>query len=193
MVLSSQAHRVADVDLDDPNFERQAYDPFVAYGRSKTANSSSPSNSTGGTGIAAFELLRSCRGIVSLIFPAISRRRNCRVFSRPSATRAAGGSSAAGAERNPPGGRNVGLGCGELTKRDRRQVSRRLCGRAVNDTPNPFADGSGRMRSMPARPGNFGRNPRHWSAQNCQTEQVSSHDTAGRTPCDPMTRSLQSG
>lgn len=38
VVLSSQAHRVADVDLNDPNFERQAYDPFVAYGRSKTAN-----------------------------------------------------------------------------------------------------------------------------------------------------------
>ncbi|MET0675293.1 MAG: SDR family NAD(P)-dependent oxidoreductase [Bradyrhizobium sp.] len=38
VVVSSQAHRVADVDLDDPNFERQAYDPFVAYGRSKTAN-----------------------------------------------------------------------------------------------------------------------------------------------------------
>lgn len=37
VVLSSQAHRVADVDLDDPNFEQQAYDPFVAYGRSKTA------------------------------------------------------------------------------------------------------------------------------------------------------------
>jgi NAD(P)-dependent dehydrogenase (short-subunit alcohol dehydrogenase family) len=39
VVLSSQAHRVADVDLDDPNFDKQAYDPFVAYGRSKTANS----------------------------------------------------------------------------------------------------------------------------------------------------------
>lgn len=38
VVLSSQAHRVSDVDLDDPNFERQDYDPFVAYGRSKTAN-----------------------------------------------------------------------------------------------------------------------------------------------------------
>jgi NAD(P)-dependent dehydrogenase (short-subunit alcohol dehydrogenase family) len=37
VVLSSQAHRVADVDLDDPNFEQQAYDPWVAYGRSKTA------------------------------------------------------------------------------------------------------------------------------------------------------------
>lgn len=37
VMLSSQAHRVADVDLDDPNFKQQAYDPFVAYGRSKTA------------------------------------------------------------------------------------------------------------------------------------------------------------
>ena len=37
VVLSSQAHRVADVDLEDPNFERQDYHPFVAYGRSKTA------------------------------------------------------------------------------------------------------------------------------------------------------------
>lgn len=38
VVLSSQAHRVSDIDLDDPNFERQDYEPFVAYGRSKTAN-----------------------------------------------------------------------------------------------------------------------------------------------------------
>jgi NAD(P)-dependent dehydrogenase (short-subunit alcohol dehydrogenase family) len=36
--LSSAGHRRADVDLDDPNFERTPYDPFVAYGRSKTAN-----------------------------------------------------------------------------------------------------------------------------------------------------------
>jgi NAD(P)-dependent dehydrogenase (short-subunit alcohol dehydrogenase family) len=26
------------VDLDDPNFERTPYEPFVAYGRSKTSN-----------------------------------------------------------------------------------------------------------------------------------------------------------
>lgn len=38
VVLSSQAHRVSDVDLDDPNFDAQDYEPFVAYGRSKTAN-----------------------------------------------------------------------------------------------------------------------------------------------------------
>ncbi len=36
--LSSAGHRYSNVDLDDPNFERTPYDPFVAYGRSKTAN-----------------------------------------------------------------------------------------------------------------------------------------------------------
>ena len=36
--LSSAGHRYADVDLDDPNFERRAYDEWLAYGRSKTAN-----------------------------------------------------------------------------------------------------------------------------------------------------------
>ena len=36
--LSSAGHRFSNVDLDDPNFERAPYDPFVAYGRSKTAN-----------------------------------------------------------------------------------------------------------------------------------------------------------
>ena len=36
--LSSSGHRFADVDLDDPNFEHTPYEPFVAYGRSKTAN-----------------------------------------------------------------------------------------------------------------------------------------------------------
>jgi NAD(P)-dependent dehydrogenase (short-subunit alcohol dehydrogenase family) len=36
--LSSAGHRFADVNLDDPNFERTPYEPFAAYGRSKTAN-----------------------------------------------------------------------------------------------------------------------------------------------------------
>ena len=36
--LSSAGHRFSNVDLQDPNFERTPYDPFVAYGRSKTAN-----------------------------------------------------------------------------------------------------------------------------------------------------------
>nr|WP_254906947.1 SDR family NAD(P)-dependent oxidoreductase [Acetobacter tropicalis] len=36
--VSSAGHRFADVDLQDPNFEHTSYEPFVAYGRSKTAN-----------------------------------------------------------------------------------------------------------------------------------------------------------
>ena len=36
--VSSAGHRRSNVDLEDPNFERTSYEPFVAYGRSKTAN-----------------------------------------------------------------------------------------------------------------------------------------------------------
>lgn len=36
--LSSAGHRFSNVDFEDPNFERTPYEPFVAYGRSKTAN-----------------------------------------------------------------------------------------------------------------------------------------------------------
>ena len=36
--LASSGHRFSNVDLEDPNFERTPYEPFVAYGRSKTAN-----------------------------------------------------------------------------------------------------------------------------------------------------------
>jgi NAD(P)-dependent dehydrogenase (short-subunit alcohol dehydrogenase family) len=36
--VSSGGHRFSNIDLDDPNFERTPYEPFIAYGRSKTAN-----------------------------------------------------------------------------------------------------------------------------------------------------------
>lgn len=38
VILSSEGHRMGDVDFDDPNFERRDYDKFAAYGASKTAN-----------------------------------------------------------------------------------------------------------------------------------------------------------
>jgi NAD(P)-dependent dehydrogenase (short-subunit alcohol dehydrogenase family) len=38
VTLSSAGHRFGDVDLADPGFERTPYDPWVAYGRAKTAN-----------------------------------------------------------------------------------------------------------------------------------------------------------
>jgi NAD(P)-dependent dehydrogenase (short-subunit alcohol dehydrogenase family) len=36
--VSSAGHRRSNVDLEDPNFEHTPYEPFLAYGRSKTAN-----------------------------------------------------------------------------------------------------------------------------------------------------------
>jgi NAD(P)-dependent dehydrogenase (short-subunit alcohol dehydrogenase family) len=36
--LTSSAHHMSDVDLGDPNFETTPYEPWLAYGRSKTAN-----------------------------------------------------------------------------------------------------------------------------------------------------------
>ena len=38
VMLSSSGHRISDVDLDDPNFEKTPYSPWPAYGRAKTAN-----------------------------------------------------------------------------------------------------------------------------------------------------------
>jgi NAD(P)-dependent dehydrogenase (short-subunit alcohol dehydrogenase family) len=38
IVLSSRAHRRGDVMFDDPNYRRRPYDPWEAYGQSKTAN-----------------------------------------------------------------------------------------------------------------------------------------------------------
>ncbi len=38
VVLTSAGHKLADVDLDDPNWENGSYDKWQAYGRAKTAN-----------------------------------------------------------------------------------------------------------------------------------------------------------
>lgn len=38
VVLTSRAHRRGDVDFDDPNYLHRPYDPWQAYGQSKTAN-----------------------------------------------------------------------------------------------------------------------------------------------------------
>ena len=38
VVVSSVGHVNGDVDFDDLMFERRPYDPWMAYGQSKTAN-----------------------------------------------------------------------------------------------------------------------------------------------------------
>lgn len=37
VTVSSNAHRWADINLDDPNFNNRPYDPWISYGGSKTA------------------------------------------------------------------------------------------------------------------------------------------------------------
>lgn len=57
--LSSRGHHIAPVDLYDPNFESRAYDPWLAYGNSKTANilfAVGLENRFGGKGIHAYAL-----------------------------------------------------------------------------------------------------------------------------------------
>src|SRR6201981_3470315 len=36
--LTSAGHRISNVNLEDPNFEKTPYEPLTSYGRSKTAN-----------------------------------------------------------------------------------------------------------------------------------------------------------
>ena len=38
VAVSSRGHTFSGVDFDDPNFERREYNPYLAYGQSKTAN-----------------------------------------------------------------------------------------------------------------------------------------------------------
>jgi NAD(P)-dependent dehydrogenase (short-subunit alcohol dehydrogenase family) len=57
--LSSAAHGRSDVDLEDPNFDHTDYDPWQAYGRSKTANvlfTKELARRLGSRGLLAFSL-----------------------------------------------------------------------------------------------------------------------------------------
>ena len=57
--LSSRGHHIAPVDFHDPNFDTRAYDPWLAYGNSKTANvlfTVGLEHRFGGKGIHAYAL-----------------------------------------------------------------------------------------------------------------------------------------
>lgn len=143
VALSSQAHRISDIDLADLNFERTIYDPWLAYARSKTATalwavefdrryrprgiraaSVMPGNSfTGLTAHFSQEELQK-------LFEAVGKARaeaNLPPAELKEATQAAATSvwAAVVADREAIGGRYL------------EDCSVAL----IDDTPNPFADG----------------------------------------------------
>jgi NAD(P)-dependent dehydrogenase (short-subunit alcohol dehydrogenase family) len=143
VVLSSQAHRVADVDLDDPNFEQQAYEPFVAYGRSKTA---------GSLFAVEFDRRHRHRGIrAASVMPGNSLTDLPRHFSQDELQGlfATVGKARAEAGLAPPELKDIGQAAATsvwaAVVADKDEIGGHYledCAVApVNDTPNPFADG----------------------------------------------------
>ena len=143
VVLSSQAHRVADVDLDDPNFERQAYEPFVAYGRSKTANS---------LFAVEFDRRHRARGIrAASVMPGNSLTDLARHFSQEELKGLLETVGNARAQAGLPAAELKGISQAAATSvwaaavADKNEIGGKYledCAVApVNDTPNPFADG----------------------------------------------------
>lgn len=143
VVLSSQAHRVADVDLADPNFEHQPYDPFVAYGRSKTANA-----------LFAVEFDRRHRGRgvrAASVMPGNSFTNLPRHFSQDELQGLMETVGKARADAGLPPGELKTIEQAAATTvwaavvADKDAIGGRYledCAVApVNDTPNPFADG----------------------------------------------------
>lgn len=143
VMLSSQAHRAADVDLADPNFEQQQYDPFVAYGRSKTATS---------LFAVEFDKRHRTRGIrAASVMPGNSLTDLSRHFSQESLQDLFENVGRARAEAGlPPAAlKEIAQAAATLVwaaiVADKDEIGGRYledCAVApVDDTPNPFADG----------------------------------------------------
>jgi NAD(P)-dependent dehydrogenase (short-subunit alcohol dehydrogenase family) len=143
VVLSSQAHRVADVDLADPNFEQQAYEPFVAYGRSKTATT---------LFAVEFDRRHRARGVrAASVMPGNSLTNLPRNFSQEELQGLFETVGKARADAGLPPGELKEITQAAATSvwaavvADKDEIGGRYledCAVApVNDTPNPFADG----------------------------------------------------
>lgn len=143
VVLSSQAHRVADVDVADPHFAHQAYQPFVAYGRSKTAAT---------LFAVAFDERYRARGIrAAAVMPGNSLTDLPRNFSPDELQGLFETVGKARADAGLPPGQLKDIGQAAATSvwaavvADQDVIGGQYledCAVApVNDTPNPFADG----------------------------------------------------
>jgi NAD(P)-dependent dehydrogenase (short-subunit alcohol dehydrogenase family) len=143
IVLSSQAHRVADIDLLDPHFARQEYEPFVAYGRSKTAIT---------LFAAEFDRRHRAQGIrAASVMPGNSLTDLPRNFTPEQLQGLFATVGKARADAGLPPGQLKDIGQAAATSvwaavvADAEEIGGRYledCAVApVNDTPNPFADG----------------------------------------------------
>jgi NAD(P)-dependent dehydrogenase (short-subunit alcohol dehydrogenase family) len=143
VVLSSQAHRVADVDLEDPDFEQQDYEPFVAYGRSKTAIS---------LFAVEFDRRHRDRGIrAASVMPGSSLTNLPKYFSQEELQGLFATVGKARADAGLPPGELKEIAQAAATTvwaavvADKDEIGGKYledCAVApVNDTPNPFADG----------------------------------------------------
>ena len=126
--LSSSGHRFSNVDLDDPNFEKTPYDPFVAYGRSKTANI---------LFAVAFDQRHRERGVrAAAVHPGgiqteLGRHMEPGAIERPDRpneqTARGRGQGALPVEDHPARSGNFGVGRGSCSgRRDRRPILRKL-------------------------------------------------------------------
>ena len=156
VLLSSQAHRVADVDLADPQFAHQPYDPFVAYGRSKTAVT---------LFAAEFDRRYRAQGIrAAAVMPGNSLTDLPRNFSQDQLQGLFATVATARADAGLPPGVLKDIGQAAATSvwaavvADADAIGGHYledCAVApVNDTPNPFADG---VRSYALDPATGGR------------------------------------
>lgn len=132
-----------DVDLDDPNFSQQPYDPFVAYGRSKTAET---------LFAVAFDKRHRHRGVrAAAVMPGNSLTELPRNFSAEQLQGLFETVGKARAEAGLPPGQLKDVGQAAATSvwaavvADADEIGGRYledCAVApVNDAPNPFADG----------------------------------------------------
>lgn len=153
IVLSSQAHRAADVDLADPHFDQQPYDPFVAYGRSKTANA---------LFAAAFDSRYRHRGVrAAAVMPGNSLTDLPRHFSPEALQGLLEFVANARAEAGLPAAVLKDIGQAAATSvwaavvADKEQIGGRYledCAiAAIDDSANPFADGVKSYALDPAR------------------------------------------
>ena len=120
VILSSDGHRMSDVDLDDANWERRDYDKFTAYGASKTANVLHT--------VELDRLLRDFKVRAYAVHPGVVATSLARHMSRKdfaqlrSRLRNPAGTTAIHRVRQPNTCLHPGVGCGQP-----RTVRRRVC------------------------------------------------------------------